>query len=90
MASREGQKKLRIELTPAGVQACENELWSSALLHTRADGTGWLEGVLPAGDLRFFAGFAIGLGQEAEVLEPPELVQEIRLQLAGLLARYNQ
>ncbi len=78
-----------IELTQEGVQACEAELWSSSLLHIREDGTGWLEGEVPHKDLSFFARFVIGLCNEAEVQEPPELAGMVKALLAGMLARYK-
>jgi predicted DNA-binding transcriptional regulator YafY len=81
--------RLYIELTGEGVQACEAEMWSAFLLHRRGDGTGWLEGEIPANDLRFFARFIIGLGNEATVQEPPELVEEIKAVLTGILRKYS-
>ncbi|KWX78507.1 helix-turn-helix transcriptional regulator [Paenibacillus jilunlii] len=83
------QSRLHIELTQEGVQACEAELWSASLLHIREDGTGWLGGQVPRNDLRFFARFVIGLCNEAEVQEPPELAGRVRELLAGMLARYK-
>ncbi|MNE72058.1 hypothetical protein D3C80_1679690 [compost metagenome] len=71
------------------MQACEAELWSDSLLHTRDDGTGWLEGEVPGNDLRFFARFTIGLGNEATVQEPPKLVEEMKIMLAGMLKKYS-
>lgn len=83
------QVRLYIELTGEGVQTCEAERWSASLLHLRGDGTGWLEGEIPGGDLRFFAGFMMGLGNEATVQEPPELVEELKAMLAGMLSKYS-
>ncbi|MNC69979.1 hypothetical protein D3C75_1207360 [compost metagenome] len=71
------------------MQACEAELWSASLLHIREDGTGWLEGEVPGKDLRFFARFVIGLCNEAEVQEPPELAGRVRELLAEMLAKYK-
>ncbi|QUL55303.1 YafY family transcriptional regulator [Paenibacillus tritici] len=81
--------RMWVELGHGGVQACEAELWSSPLLHIRADGTGWLEGEIQKSDLGFFARFAIGLCDEATVQEPPELVAEVKRTLTGMLARYK-
>jgi predicted DNA-binding transcriptional regulator YafY len=83
------QIRLYIELTGEGVQACEAEVWSDSLLHTREDGSGWLEGEVPGNDLRFFAKFIIGLGNEAMVQEPPELVEELKNMLSGMLRKYS-
>ncbi|CAM4215952.1 helix-turn-helix transcriptional regulator [Paenibacillus typhae] len=81
--------RLYAELTAEGVQACEAELWSASLLHIRADGTGWLEGEAPAQDMRFFARFFTGLGNEAMVHEPPELVEELKTMLEEMLRKYS-
>ncbi|MBW4084778.1 YafY family protein [Paenibacillus sp. S150] len=83
------QVRIYIELTPDGVQACEAELWSSQLLHTREDGTGRLEGEIGRSDLQFFARFAIGLCNEAEVKGPPVLVEWISKLLGDMLAKYS-
>ncbi|AIQ50303.1 helix-turn-helix transcriptional regulator [Paenibacillus sp. FSL R7-0331] len=81
--------RLRVELTVKGVQACEGEMWSSSLLHVDSDGTGRLEGTVPERDLRYFAGFLIGIGHEATVQEPAELVKELRAVLEELLEKYS-
>lgn len=77
------------ELTREGVQRCEGEIWLAPSLHTRPDGTGWLEGDWPKRDFPFYAKFFIGLGGEATVARPAELVTEIRRQIAALTQRYN-
>lgn len=77
------------ELSREGVERCEAELWLSSKLRVREDGTGWLEGDLPGGDLPFFASYMIGLGRETTVKRPPELIGEMKRQLAELLAKYG-
>ncbi|WP_342563896.1 YafY family protein [Paenibacillus sp. FSL R7-0345] len=81
--------RLYAELTAAGMQACEAELWAAPLLHSREGGSGWLEGEVPAQDLRFFARFFTGLGNEATVQEPPELVSELKAMLEEMLRKYS-
>ncbi|MVO98064.1 helix-turn-helix transcriptional regulator [Paenibacillus lutrae] len=86
----EGQDNLTVyaELTREGVLACEAEPWPEPQLHIRQDGTGWLEGEFAKNDLPYFAKFFIGLGKEAKVIQPPELLDCLRQHLADLMARY--
>ncbi|GLI04815.1 DNA-binding transcriptional regulator [Paenibacillus tyrfis] len=79
---------LYVELTEEGVHRCEAEHWSATKLHRREDGTGWLEGSLPKGDIPFLAQFFIGLGADATVQHPPELIDNIKRRLAEMMARY--
>lgn len=82
--------RLDVELSKAGVHQCEAELWAATMLHIRKDGTGRLEGNVPKSDLLFYAKFFIGLGNEATVANPPELVGLIKQLLTELMAKYEQ
>ncbi|WP_068775954.1 YafY family protein [Paenibacillus sp. FJAT-26967] len=90
LAGQERQDNLTVyaELTREGVQACEAEPWPEPVLHTRQDGTGWLEGNVAKKDLPYFAKFFIGLGKEAKVTQPPELLDCLGQYLADLRAQY--
>jgi len=77
------------ELTPAGVQVCEAEVWSETMLHVREDGSGWLEGRIPSSDLPYFAKFIVGLGDEATLKNCPELLLQIRQVVANLISKYG-
>jgi predicted DNA-binding transcriptional regulator YafY len=76
------------ELTREGVQRCQRELWLASSLHVRPDGTGYLEGDWPRRDRSFFARFFVGLGAEAVVERPAELIEAVRSDLAFLIERY--
>ncbi|MFD2368697.1 helix-turn-helix transcriptional regulator [Brevibacillus sp. GCM10020057] len=80
---------LRAELTRVGVQACESAPWPIPELHVRADGSGWLAGSITRQDVPFYASFFIGLGQEATVEQPVELVDCIKQKLSELAAKYG-
>jgi len=79
---------LYVELSKEGVQQCEAELWLGSKLNIREDGTGWLEGNVPKSDLSFYAKFFIGLGHEATVKKPPELVDCIKGMLSEMIDKY--
>ncbi|NHN29228.1 helix-turn-helix transcriptional regulator [Paenibacillus agricola] len=79
---------LYVELSKEGVQKCENELWSTPKLHIQKDGSGWLEGGIPKVDIPFFAKFFIGLGNDATVKNPPELIVHLKQIAAEIIAKY--
>lgn len=80
---------LHVELSKEGVQKCEAELWAGSKLHIRNDGTGWLEGNIGKSDIPFFAKFVLGLGNEATVKSPPELVDAMKEMIAEIMAKYK-
>ncbi|RXZ79715.1 YafY family transcriptional regulator [Paenibacillaceae bacterium] len=79
-----------VELSREGVQRCEAELCPAPKLHVQQDGSGLLDHHIPSSEIPYFAKFFIGLGQEAEVKEPPELIDCMKQLLAGLLAKYER
>ncbi|MFC5648558.1 helix-turn-helix transcriptional regulator [Paenibacillus solisilvae] len=81
--------RLRAELSRAGVQRCEAELWLAPLMHVREDGSGEIDKDVSRGDIPFYTEFFIGLGNEAVLEEPAELKDAIRRRLSELLARYQ-
>lgn len=78
-----------VELSRLGVEACEGQLIRRLRLVVREDGTGRLEGLFPANELPYLAAFFIGLGKEATVIRPPELVDSIKRTLSELLEKYS-
>ena len=58
-------------------------------IHVRADGSGWLDANIPRSELPYFARFFIGLGTDAAVSIPPELIDLVRHMLQELLGRYE-
>ncbi len=77
-----------IELSKEGVQRCEAELWPVPKLHIRKDGTGWLDGDVPKSEISYFTKFFIGLGSDATVKNPPELVDSMKRVLSEIIAKY--
>jgi predicted DNA-binding transcriptional regulator YafY len=82
---------LYVELTAIGVQRCESELSPahSMQIHVREDGTGWLSNQTSASSLPFLGQFFIGLGMDAEVKAPDELIHVIRIMLDKLVTQYR-
>ncbi|WP_339325196.1 WYL domain-containing protein [Paenibacillus sp. FSL W8-0194] len=83
--------ELYVELTATGVQRYESEMWPphKMQIHVREDGTGWLGNPVPAGSLPFFGHFFIGLGTDAKVKAPEELIHIMREMLDKLMAQYR-
>lgn len=80
---------LRAELSREGVRRCEAELWLARKLCPREDGTGWLEGDVPKSELPYLAQFFIGLGKEALVESPGELVAYMKKTLVEMMRQYE-
>ncbi|GAA4851371.1 YafY family protein [Paenibacillus vulneris] len=81
--------RLYAELSRAGVQRCEGELWAAPMLRVLEDGSGVLDSQVSRGDIGFYTEFFIALGNEAVLKEPAELKDAIRAKLTELLARYQ-
>lgn len=81
--------RLRAELSRAGVQRCEAELWLAPILQVREDGSGVIDMDVSRSDIPFYTAFFIELGDEAVLEEPTELKDAIRRRLSELLARYQ-
>ncbi|MFD0870956.1 helix-turn-helix transcriptional regulator [Paenibacillus residui] len=79
---------LYAELSKEGVEACEANPCPVPLLQVRNDGTGWLEGNVAKSDIPYYASYFIGLGKEATVRQPKELLATIRKMLSEMMARY--
>ncbi|WP_336787643.1 helix-turn-helix transcriptional regulator [Paenibacillus sp. MMO-177] len=81
--------RLRVELSRAGVQRCEAELWLAPMLQVREDGSGSIDADVSRGDMSFYTEFLIGLGYEAMLQGPEELREAVKDRLTGLLERYR-
>lgn len=78
-----------VELSREGVQRCEAELRPAPRIRLDEDGTGRIDQHIPESEILFFAKYFIGLGYEATVLEPPELIDSMKKILADMLAKYE-
>ncbi|QRG69008.1 helix-turn-helix transcriptional regulator [Brevibacillus choshinensis] len=81
--------RLRAELSRAGVQRCESELWLASMLQVREDGSGAIDKEVSRSDIPFYTEFFIGLGDEVLLEEPAELKESIRRKLSEMLGRYQ-
>lgn len=86
---KEAYVDLYVELSREGAQRCETELWPLPKLNIREDGTGCLDGQVRQVDLPFYARFFMGLGNEATVREPIELIDRMKQIIAEMMAKYT-
>ncbi|MFC4598660.1 helix-turn-helix transcriptional regulator [Cohnella hongkongensis] len=86
---KRGEVRMIAELSREGVSRCQGELWPVPHIEVRSDGSGRLDQRVPESELSYFAKFFLGLGSEATVEQPPELVAGIRRLLAELTAKYG-
>jgi predicted DNA-binding transcriptional regulator YafY len=80
---------IHVELSREGCRRFETGMWPQPQIRKREDGTGWIESRIPKSDIEYYAHFFIGLGMEAHVLQPAELVLSIRQMLAAMAERYG-
>jgi predicted DNA-binding transcriptional regulator YafY len=78
-----------VELSREGVQRCESDLSRRFIVNVREDGTGWIEDQIKLSNIPFFAKYFIGLGEDAWVERPPELIEDMKQRLAKLLEKYK-
>ncbi|GAB6929074.1 YafY family protein [Paenibacillus sp. JCM 10914] len=82
--------RMSVELSREGVQRCESELWHAPHIDMDHDGTGILNQDIPTKEIPYFAKFFIGLGNEATVTEPKELVDCMRGLLIEMMDKYTK
>lgn len=78
-----------VELTKVGIQRCEAELCPFPNLVVCPDGSGYLDSLIPQSEIPFFASFFLGLGTDAIVKEPQELVEHMKQMLARIQSIYG-
>ncbi|WP_374016499.1 YafY family protein [Paenibacillus thiaminolyticus] len=80
---------LRVELTRLGVRKCEADPWVDKGITRHPDGSGTIDTSIGEGEIEYYAERIFGLGTDALVKEPPELVDFIRDKLEQLRSRYG-
>ncbi|GAA3411538.1 YafY family protein [Paenibacillus hodogayensis] len=81
--------RLLAEVSRAGVQRCEAELWLAPMLQVHEDGSGTIRAEVSRSDIPFYSEFFVALGNEVVLEEPAELKEAIRGRLLELLERYR-
>jgi predicted DNA-binding transcriptional regulator YafY len=81
--------RLKIQLTSNGVRRCQWEGWEHEELQLHEDGSGTLFLHIQRADLEFYTSYVFGLGADAVVREPVEMVDRIKAELSRLTAAYD-
>ncbi|WP_309122063.1 YafY family protein [Paenibacillus sp.] len=79
---------LEVRLTRNGVRRAVAEEWMADGIQVNEDGSGSYAGRIPKQDLSYFACLFLSMGTDAEVIEPVELVDDIRDRLRQLQQQY--
>ncbi|MCH1624027.1 helix-turn-helix transcriptional regulator [Ferdinandcohnia quinoae] len=79
---------LHVELTTAGLEKYQLEIWPNLVLHKRNDGSGFITGKMTEQDIPFYSNVFISLGKNASVESPVELIEYIKSVLMELLDHY--
>ena len=80
---------LEVRLTREGVRALMAEEHIADGVQVREDGGGSFAGRIPKPDLPYFAALFVGMGSDAAVVRPPELIEEIREIIRRLQVQYG-
>jgi predicted DNA-binding transcriptional regulator YafY len=80
---------LEVNLTREGVRRALAEEWMADGLRVREDGGGSFAGRIPKPDLSYFAALFVGMGPDADVVRPVELLDEMRGRIRRLQRQYG-
>ncbi len=89
-ASEERTLPMRVQLEREGVRRCQTDPWMEQGLTIASDGTGVLELPLPESYIPWVVQFFASCGTAARVESPPELLDGLRVWIAGLQQQYGQ
>lgn len=81
--------KLRVRLTRKGVRASEGNMAFADCVELQEDGSGLLKTDMHRDNFPYFSGIFLGLGADAVVEEPQEMVEWIQKQIQELSAAYG-
>jgi predicted DNA-binding transcriptional regulator YafY len=81
---------LQVKLTRDGVRKCQLEPWLEKKIVVHSGGTGLIKASLSKREIRYYADFFLGVGTDAEVLEPDEMVKVIKEKLRELQSMYDR
>lgn len=86
----EGMEKttLFVRLTPNGVRSLQSNAWFGSSIVAYEDGGGHIQMEVPVQNLAFFADMIWGYGEDAQIIEPAEAVEYIRLKIDNMKKLY--
>lgn len=81
--------RLHVQLTMEGVRQCKSVPSFDGFVVTQEDGTGYINMFIDKGDIGFITPLFYRLGIDARVLEPKELIDEMRGKAEEILTMYQ-
>ncbi|MEH7439327.1 YafY family protein [Neobacillus drentensis] len=81
--------ELYVELTKNGVEKFESINWPNIYLRKRADGSGFINGMIAKQDINFLSNYFITYGENAIIKEPFELIESTKEILNKVLNQYK-
>ncbi|MBO1582227.1 YafY family protein [Bacillus sp. XF8] len=91
LTSHEVKKPIRlhVQLTMEGVRQCKSVPTFEGFVVEQEDGTGYIDIIIDKGELGFITPLFYRLGMHARVLEPKELIDNLRIQADEILTMYQ-
>ncbi|MGE6514074.1 helix-turn-helix transcriptional regulator [Lysinibacillus sphaericus] len=80
--------RLHVQLTMEGVRQCKSVPSFEELVVIKEDGTGSIDAMIDKGELGFITPLFVRLGSHARVLEPKELIANLRTHAQEILTMY--
>ncbi|MGE7093708.1 helix-turn-helix transcriptional regulator [Lysinibacillus sp. NPDC048646] len=81
--------RLHVQLSTEGVRQCKSVPSFEGLLVIKEDGSGCIDAMIDKGELGFITPLFFRLGCHAKILEPAELIDNLRTQAEEILTMYR-
>ena len=81
--------QLHVLLTTEGVRQCKSVPYLEEFVVVNEDGTGYINSTIDKGEINFITPLFYRLGKDAQVLEPKELIDGLRIRAKEILNMYE-
>ncbi len=81
--------QLHVLLTTEGVRQCKSVPYLEEFVVVNEDGTGYIHSTIDKGEINFITPLFYRLGKDAQVLEPKELIDGLRIRAKEILHMYE-
>lgn len=81
--------QLHVLLTTEGVRQCKSVPYLEEFVVVNEDGTGYIHSTIDKGEINFITPLFYRLGKDAQVLEPKELIDGLRIRAKEILQMYE-
>lgn len=81
--------RLYVELTREGLRQCKGIPWLEPYIHTTNSDNGYVDTMIDKSEVEFISSYFVQLGTCAKVIEPQEIIDNIRKKAYNLLNHYT-